>query len=120
MNDMAHQDHGQLYFQFLKLSQSVQNNDQGQGLSPTETDLLKEVVLRDFEGRAFSVSEALALKNLGSPATLHKRLQRLREAGLLSFTKEITDKRTKYLIATPLAIQYFERMGDAMQKAMHG
>lgn len=120
MNSMAHQDHGQLYIQFLRCSQAVQNIYKDNALKPVDNHFLKEVVLRDFEGRAFSVSEALALNHLGSPATLHKRLQRLRDAGLLSVRQEDKDQRTKYLIATPLAIQYFERMGDAMQKAIHG
>jgi len=51
---------------------------------------------------------------------LHKRIKRLRHAGLLSFKQEDTDHRTKYLIATPLATLHFERMGEAMHKALHG
>ena len=105
----------QLYFRFLTRAQSLDKQQGVAALVPSEAHLLQEVVLRDFERRAFTVSEALAMKHLGSPATLHKRLLRLRAAGLLSYKKDVTDHRTKYLIATPLAMQHYERMGEVMQ-----
>ncbi|WP_295523509.1 hypothetical protein [Limnohabitans sp. Rim8] len=111
---------GQKYLRFLKLTQSVKSTHIGVQLTPMETHVLQEVALRYFEERALTVSEALALKDLGSPATMHKRIKRLRHAGLLSFKQEDTDHRTKYLIATPLATLHFERMGEAMHKALHG
>ena len=110
----------QLYFQFLKLTQSVEHKHPGSALSPNETHLLQEVVLRFFENRAFTIRQALALNELGSPATLHKRIKHLRHVGLLSVKQEDADHRTKYLIATPLAIQHFEHMGAVMQQAMQG
>jgi hypothetical protein len=39
---------------------------------------------------------------------------------LLDIQKKASDHRTKYLIATPLTIAHFERMGEAVQKALHG
>ena len=106
------------YLRFLKLAQSVKSVSTGAGFTPNETQLLQEVALRHFEGQAFAVNQALALNHLGSPATLHKRIQRLRHAGFLSFEHKDTDHRTKYLTVTPLAIQHFECLGVAIQKAL--
>ena len=108
----------QLYFRFLTLAQSLSQQHGVAALAPSEAQLLQEVVLRDFERRAFTISQALAMKHLGSPATLHKRLLRLRAAGLLDYKKDVTDHRTKYLIATPLAMQHYARMGEVMQLLM--
>jgi hypothetical protein len=105
---------------FLKRSQSFKTTVNGHELTPSDACLLEEVVLRDFENRPLTVSEALTLKHLGSSATLHKRLKRLREWDFLDVQKKASDHRTKYLIATPLTIAHFERMGEAVQKALHG
>ena len=109
----------QMYFRFLTLTQSVKSQHIGVQLTAMETHVLQEVVLRYFEDRALTVSQALAMKDLGSPATVHKRIKRLRHAGLLSFKQVDTDHRTKHLIATPLAVLHFERLGELMHQALH-
>jgi len=110
----------QMYFRFLKHAQAFKTKVNGHALTPSDACFLEEVVLRDFENRPLTVSEALTLTHLGSSATLHKRLKRLREWDLLDIQKKASDHRTKYLIATPLTIAHFERMGEAVQKALHG
>lgn len=110
----------QLYIRFLTLTQAQKISPNGKDLTPPERHLLEDVALRHFENRAYTVSEALALHHLGSPATLHKRLKRLRDWGLLSFEQDPSDHRTKYLVATPLTIAHFDRMSQAMALAMQG
>jgi DNA-binding MarR family transcriptional regulator len=109
-----------MFFRFLKLTQEVNRKLLDSELTPRENHLLQEVVLCYFENRALTVKQALALDELGSPATLHKRIKHLRHVGLLSVRQKETDHRTKYLIATPLAIQHFERMGKVMKQAVEG
>ncbi len=120
MKDKDLQPSDMTYFQFLKIIQLTKTVHTGSGLTPNEIQLLQEVALSHFEGQAFTVKQALKLQDLGSPATLHKRIQNLRKGGFLSFEKKDTDHRSKYLIATPLAIQYFECMGEIMQQAVQG
>lgn len=110
----------QLYIRFLTLTQAQKISPNGKDLTPPELHLLEDVALRHFENRAYTVSEALALHHLGSPATLHKRLKRLRDWGLLSFEQDPSDHRTKYLVATPLTIAHLDRMSQAMALAMQG
>jgi DNA-binding MarR family transcriptional regulator len=108
------------YFRFLQRTQAIKISPNGKDLTAPEMDLLENVALRHFENRAYTVSEALALQHMGSPATLHKRLKRLRTWGLLRYEQHPEDHRTKYLQATPLAMAHFERLGDAMRQVMQG
>jgi DNA-binding MarR family transcriptional regulator len=110
----------QLYIRFLKLVQAQKISPSGKELTPPEMHLLEDVALRHFESRPYTVSEALALHHLGSPATLHKRLKRLRDWGFLGYEQHPSDHRTKYLVATALTIAHFERMSDAMALALQG
>lgn len=114
------QTHNPLYFRFLGLSRSLMPANRNTLMSPSESQLLEEVALRELENNALSVREAIGLSHLGSPATLHKRLRRLRNLELLAVQRKDHDRRTKYLIATPLAIEHFDNLGQAMQKALSG
>ena len=118
MSTLAHPSNRQLYLRFLELAKLAADMPEVGLLKPNEAHLLQEVALRNGEDQALRISDVLEMKQLGSPATLHKRLARLRDSGLLSVQPDATDHRVKYLIATPLAMAYFERMGQAMKTAM--
>ncbi len=66
-----------------------------------------------------SVHEAINLGHLGSPATLHKRVSRLRSLNLLAIGQRETDRRTKYLIATQESLSHFRELGVVMQNIVH-
>ena len=65
-----------------------------------------------------TVREAIALAHLGSPATLHKRITRLRQKDLLKTFNQAEDKRAKYLIPTDKTIAMFGVFGKKMNKAI--
>ena len=56
-------------------------------------------------------------KPIASPATLHRKLDELREGGLIEQTFEGKNRRTKYLCPTPQAEKYFSQVGAVMQQA---
>jgi hypothetical protein len=58
-----------------------------------------------------TVRQAIALAELGSPATLHKRLMRLRKRKYLQLQSVVGDKRVKQLVPGPLGLQYIEDNG---------
>ena len=107
-----------LYGQFLQLAQSVSTLPPGLTLSPLEAVLLQEVFLRSRDKRPLTVKEAIELKHLASPSTLHRKLIRLRTMALLNFEHHDKDQRTKYLVLTPAALAHFRTLGQAMQKTM--
>lgn len=85
-------------------------------MDANESALLEAVVLRWHEGQAMTVREAISLAELGSPATLHKRVTRLREKDMLATYSEPGDRRAKFLVPTDKALEYFDHLGRSMQQ----
>jgi DNA-binding MarR family transcriptional regulator len=61
----------------------------------------------------------LRLNKIASPATLHRKLDELREAGLIQQVFEGKDRRTKYLVPTKEADAYFAKMSKAITSAVN-
>lgn len=101
------------YFRFLQVARSLSETEETP-LDANHRALLEAVALAWHQGRPMSVRHAIALDNLGSPATLHKRLTTLRHAGLLEEIAVQGDRRTKLLGPTPKALDYFAQLGEAM------
>jgi hypothetical protein len=106
------------YMRFLQLARSVQQLPDAPQLDANEKALLEEIALRWFENKVMTVREAIALAHLGSPATLHKRITRLRQKDLLKTFNQAEDKRAKYLIPTDKTIAMFGVFGKKMNKAI--
>ena len=104
------------YFRFLQLARAVEALPDGSPMDANESALLEAVVLRWHEGHAMTVREAINLTALGSPATLHKRITRLRNKDMLTTYSEVGDRRAKFLIPTPQALDYFDRLGQSLQQ----
>lgn len=104
------------YFRFLQLVQAVQQLPDGSHLDANETALLEAVVLRWHQGQPMTVREAINLPALGSPATLHKRITRLRARHMLETHSIEGDRRAKYLIPTKEAMAYFEQLGSHLHQ----
>ena len=104
------------YFRFLQLAQAVQALPSGVEMDANESALLEAVVLRWHEGQPMTVREAIGLAHLGSPATLHKRVTRLRQKEMLDAFSEAGDRRAKFLIPTDRALDYFDHLGRSMQQ----
>ena len=106
------------YMRFLQLAKSVQALPDGPNLDANEKALLEEIALSWYENRVMTVREAIGLSHLGSPATLHKRITRLRQKDLLKTFNQPEDKRAKYLIPTDHTIAMFSDFGKKMNSAL--
>jgi len=60
----------------------------------------------------------MALAHIASPATIHRKLDQLRELGMIDTVFEGKNRRTKYLVPTKAASDYFANMGKAVQLAL--
>lgn len=101
-----------VYLRFLQLSRTLALHD-GMALNANELALLESIALAWHAGSPLSVQQTMALKALGSPTTLHKRLAKLRTAGLLE-QASIGTGRTKLMTPSHKAIQYFDQLGQLM------
>jgi len=104
------------YFRFLQLTRAVEALPNGPLMDANESALLEAVVLRWHEGHTMTVRDAIALSALGSPATLHKRITRLRHKDLLTTYSEPGDRRAKFLVPTQKALDYFDQLGQSLQR----
>lgn len=105
------------YLRFLQLAKVIQALPDGMEMDANEKALLQAVVLRWYENQPMTVREAIALADLGSPATLHKRITRLREKEMLSTMNLEGDRRAKFLLPTQRTLDYFNHLGQSMQAA---
>ena len=105
------------YLRFLQLAKVVQALPDGQEMDANEQALLESVVLCWYENNPMTVREAISLAALGSPATLHKRITRLREKDMLSTLNIEGDRRAKFLIPTQRTLDFFQNLGQSMQQA---
>jgi hypothetical protein len=104
------------YFRFLQLARTFQADPSEAAMDANERALLEAVALRWFEDEPMTVREAIALDSLGSPATLHKRITRLRQKDMLVAFNQEGDRRAKYLIPSEKTLKMFAVLGGNMQK----
>ena len=69
--------------------------------------------------KPLSVTHAMALKKLASPATLHRKIDALREAGLIEQIFVGKNRRTKYLVPTKDTHAYFAKLSKAIMSAVN-
>ena len=109
---------GNPYLRFLQLAKAIQNLPDAPLLDANENALLEAIALRWFEQKPMTVREAIGLSNLGSPATLHKRITRLRNRDLVQTFSQTDDKRAKFLIPTEKSLAIFNDYGKKMNAAL--
>ena len=105
-----------LYLQFLSHSADI-HPSKGSNLDFTAEKLLEIIGCCHFH-EPLTVTEAMELAEIGSPATIHRKLDDLLTAGLIYHAYEGSNRRTKYLQITPKTIGYFSLLSEAMVTAM--
>lgn len=108
----------EIYFRFLNLVRSVEDLPSFPKLDATENELLNAVASKWKQGERLLVSDAIAKREIGSPATLHARLKQLRDKDMVTYVIE-TDCRKKYIEPTESALKYFAHISNCMIQATH-
>ena len=108
------------YLRFLRLARALnQNKSIVKDVDATAMLLLNEIAIQHLDDKPMTVTEAMLLSNVASPATIHRKLDELRELGLIEQSFEGKNRRTKYLVPTKLANTYFDKMSEAMTGAIN-
>ena len=109
-----------LYLRFLRITRALSRNKKLTiDIDATAMLVLNEIAVQHFDGKAMTVTDAMTLRDIASPATIHRKLDELREAGLIEQIFEGSNRRTKFLVPTKLAIAYFDKMSEAMSSAVN-
>lgn len=107
------------YLKFLSLAHAIDSSHvQVSKLDETAKLLLQVIALRHTQGSAMTVTNAMALSSIASQATLHRKLDDLREVGLIEQIFEGKNRRTKYLVPTKVADKYFAELGGVMRQLL--
>lgn len=106
------------YLRFLRMAATVEALPEMADFGANERALFQEVLMAWACKAPLTVRQAIAIQSLGSPATLHKRLVRLRQMGLLEAVTSATDRRTKYLQPTRKGLDYVGKLGKAFAQSL--
>ncbi len=107
------------YFRFLRLCAAIKQAPGHEQLDANHNALLESVALHCFMDQPLAVREAIDQAALGSPATLHKRLQRLIAQELITAQSTEQDRRTKHLVLTQKGLGHFAQLGAHLHKVQH-
>jgi Fe2+ or Zn2+ uptake regulation protein len=109
-----------VYMRFLNLLHTLEGEESNASASmDLDAKKLLEVIAVRFEHKKpLTVTEAMSLGYIASPATIHRKLDQLRELGMIETVFEGKNRRTKYLIPTENAHMHFENVGKAMKEAV--
>ena len=105
------------YFEFLRAARKVRTAAGAPQLDANEEALLNELTLHWAVGKPLAVRAAMELNQLGSPSTLHRRIARLKVAGLIEDLSAPGNLRIKRLAPTKRALSYFEKLSKAVASA---
>lgn len=94
------------YLRFLQLISAVEAMPGLEDFDANERALFDSLCLSWSQEKSMTVRQAISQVNLGSPATLHKRLQRLIAKGLIVAEGAEGDRRTKYLRPAEKGLDY--------------
>ncbi len=107
-----------IYIRFLTLLHTIEGKGELPALDLDAKKLLETIAVRQSQGKPLTVTEAMAMSHIASPATIHRKLDVLREIGMIDTHFEGSNRRTKFLVPTPQAVQYFQTYSKAMDQAM--
>ena len=107
---------GDVHFRFLRLLTILEASPTFPHLDSVERRLLEFIAMHESNGRGPLVSETIYSSDIGSPATLHRRIAVLKKHELLRYGDDIHGRK-KYLELTPKAKNYFAELWKCILKS---
>ncbi len=104
------------YFRFNKLMETLEQGPAFPKLDDIEKKLLDSIAEASYSGKPFLVSDVIFANQIGSPATLSRRLNSLVEKELIVYSIG-DDSRKKFLELTPKSKKYFAKLEELILMA---
>ena len=105
------------YLRFLNTVHSMNCQLNNAGVGQVAICLLENIAIAEFRGSHLTVSKAMNMSAIASPATIHRKLNLLLSHGFIKHVYKNSNRRTKYLALTEIANEYLEMKGNAMRIA---
>ena len=106
-----------LYLRYRSLVDGLKDLPNATQVSEELEPLLITITQAWHASTPLPVRKLLINEALGSPATIHKRIHQLHEAGLVSLDAVASDARVKLVVPTDHALRYLAERGKAIQQA---
>jgi hypothetical protein len=106
------------YLKFLELIDSLSGTEFDLKLHFKTIKLLEAITLHAMIDQTLTVSDALALRNLASPATIHRRIDYLIDVKLIRYEYRSSNKKAKFLVPTKQTLAYFRKINELMLSVM--
>ncbi len=106
-----------LYLHFFNLQQVVHSKEQPH-IDLESRKILENIAWHYESGKALSVTEVMDLSHIASAATIHRKLDLLRDLGLIKSIHLGENRRTKYMAPTKLSSHYFDSLSKLMLKTI--
>ncbi|QWD98488.1 winged helix-turn-helix transcriptional regulator [Polynucleobacter sp. MG-5-Ahmo-C2] len=106
------------YIRFLNFMDGLDRISPGKKLDATEEQLLNRIALGASQGSVLLVSDLISLRELGSQATLHGRIQNLVAMGYVKLNEDKADARRKQVVPTVKAMKHYEDLSACLEKAL--
>lgn len=102
------------YIKFLTVSQGTHISNDHTGMA-----LLNQIAISDQLGNPLNVTTAMhAFPFIGSPATMHRKLNDLIHYNYVETKYEGRNRRTKFLVLTAAGRDYFDEMEKHMLEVL--
>ena len=108
----------QIYMRFLNLLHALEGGEQAPAMDLESKKILEVIAVHEANKTPLTVTAAMGLNHIASPATIHRKLDVLRELGMIETVFEGKNRRTKYLVPTQTAHDYFDNVGKVMTEAL--
>ncbi len=105
------------YLHFLNLKERLAHELMPQ-IDLQSKKILETIAWHHHLGNALTVTQVMQLDTIASAATIHRKLDDLRQSGLIQNTHQGSNRRTKFLTPTKLSLRYFEKVGKLLVKTM--
>jgi hypothetical protein len=107
---------GSAYLHLIQAVHRLESQGPFHRLDAESVRLLEMITVANFEGHAMTVSAAMKLSFIASPASIHRKLELLRTANLITHQFNEGNRRTKYLAPTPLTLKHYESLSSEMMR----
>jgi DNA-binding MarR family transcriptional regulator len=106
------------YLNFRKLTSALEAMPGFEAFDANHKALFEVVVMHWSQGNPLTVQDTIGQTALGSPATLHKRLQNLIAQDLVKSDRVGTDLRAKFVSPTDKGLKYADWVGEKLIKSL--
>ena len=105
------------YFNYLEALTELMLEDAVE-LSAEERMLLEMIALRQSRNQPLMVTECMRMQRLASPATVYRKLEALRDKDWIQVIQQPENRKSKFLILSKRAEQYFKLHHIALERAL--